>query len=219
MNSAQFIPAPSILSADFSDLGAELKKVMDGGTHWIHVDVMDGHFVPNLTIGAPVVKSLRKIESAYLDCHLMIEEPDRYIDDFIKAGADNITLHVESSGNMRDMLCRIKEAGIHAGITLRPATPLSEIESYLPMIDLALVMTVNPGFGGQSFMEDQVEKVNELDRIRKEKNLSYKIQVDGGVSDKTKAQLTNADVLVAGSFVFKHPEGYAKAIELLKDKS
>ncbi len=217
--SSEFIPAPSILSSDFSKLGEEVAALMDAGTTWIHVDVMDGHFVPNLTIGAPVVKSLRSIKNAYLDCHLMIEEPERYIDDFIKAGADSITLHVESAGNMGDMLQKIKKAGVHAGITLRPATALEDIEAYLPMVDLVLVMTVNPGFGGQSFMEDQVPKVRQLAKWRDEKKLAYKIQVDGGVSDKTKHHLVEADVLVAGSFVFKHPEGYKVAIQKLKEKS
>lgn len=214
---SQFIPAPSILSADFANLEAEINEVLKG-THWIHVDVMDGHFVPNLTIGAPVVKSLRKIEKAYLDCHLMIEEPERYIDDFIKAGADNITLHVESKGNMDEMLDKIKSAGVKAGITLRPATSLDDIKPYLPKLDLVLVMTVNPGFGGQSFMEDQVAKVDELAKLREKNNYSYQIQVDGGVSDKTKGQLSNADVLVAGSFIFKHPEGYEVAMNQLKEK-
>lgn len=216
---SQFIPAPSILSADFANLEVEIAQVMSGGTEWIHVDVMDGHFVPNLTIGAPVVKSLRKIQGAYLDCHLMIEEPEKYIDDFIKAGADNITLHIESKGDMKAMINKIKAAGVKVGITLRPATPLDEIKEYLPEVDLALVMTVNPGFGGQSFMEDQVEKINELAELREKNNDSYQIQVDGGVSDKTKKQLLNADVLVAGSFIFKHPEGYKVAIEQLKEKS
>jgi ribulose-phosphate 3-epimerase len=215
----KFIPAPSILSADFANLQKEVQDLIDAGTQWIHVDVMDGHFVPNLTIGAPVVKSLRKIDQAYLDCHLMIEEPEKYIDDFIKAGADNITLHIESQGDMNEMIQKIHDAGVKAGITLRPATPLSDIEMYLDKVDLVLVMTVNPGFGGQSFMEDQVEKVNDLAKLREENSYSYQIQVDGGVSDKTKAYLSQADVLVAGSFIFKHKDGYKKAIELLKEKA
>jgi ribulose-phosphate 3-epimerase len=213
-----FIPAPSILSADFANLEKEILQLMDAGTNWIHVDVMDGHFVPNLTIGAPVVHSLRKIKKAYLDCHLMIEEPEKYIDDFIKAGANNITLHIESKGDTQKMIDKIKQANVDVGLTLRPATEIQEILPFLSQLDLVLVMTVNPGFGGQSFMMDQVKKVDALAQLRKKNGYHFKIQVDGGVNDKTKEYLTNADVLVAGNYIFKHPDGYKKAIQVLKDK-
>jgi ribulose-phosphate 3-epimerase len=154
--------APSLLSADFGNLERDIKAVMAAGADWIHVDVMDGHFVPNLTIGAPVVKSLRKIPNIFLDCHLMIEEPGKYVDDFLKAGADNITLHVESKGDIGELLKHIQRQGCKAGLTLRPKTPLETILPFLQILDVVLVMTVEPGFGGQSFMQDQVVKISEL---------------------------------------------------------
>lgn len=216
--SDSFIIAPSILSADFANLKSEIDNLIALGENWIHVDVMDGHFVPNLTIGAPVVRSLRKIDKAFLDCHLMISQPQKYIDDFIKAGADLITLHIESEGDHYQMIRHIRNAGKKVGLTLRPATSLETIEPYLQDLDLVLVMTVNPGFGGQSFMSDQVQKVQQLKQWRDERGLKFWIQVDGGVSDITKKQLNDADVLVAGSYVFNHPEGVATAIKKLKEK-
>lgn len=209
--------APSILSADFANLESEVKKVAAAGADWIHVDVMDGHFVPNLTIGIPVVQSLKKVSPLPLDVHLMITEPEKYIEDFIKAGSDYLTIHVESTQVVSECLTKIRSAGIKSGITLRPRTALSEIEKYLPLCDLVLVMTVEPGFGGQSFMHEQVEKITQLKKMRQEKNLSYLIEVDGGVNGETVQHLQDADVLVSGSFVFgSNPN---QAIQKLKTKN
>lgn len=206
--------APSILSADFANLESEIKKIHQAGASWVHVDVMDGHFVPNLTMGAPVVASLKKISPLPLDVHLMIETPEKYVDDFIKAGSDVITIHVESTKNVKSTIEKIKSAGVKAGITFRPKTPIAEIKNYLSIVDLVLVMTVEPGFGGQSFMVDQVEKINDLYQLRKQNQYSYLIEVDGGVNDKTRHYLDKADVLVAGSYVFK--ADYSHAIQSLK---
>ena len=217
-SSNYFIVAPSLLSADFSRLEAEIQKLKEEGIFWIHLDIMDGHFVPNITMGPSIVKSLKKIKDIYLDCHLMIENPEKYLSDFIKAGADGITLHVESKGSVEKMTSRIKQKGIKAGVTLKPGTSLKEIKPYLNQVDLVLVMTVEPGFSGQTFMEDQVAKVDELVEIRRKNNFNYLIQVDGGVNGETRKKLTGADILVAGSFIFKHPLGYRKAIEELRGK-
>ncbi len=207
--------APSILSADFANLEKEVKAVAAAGADWIHVDVMDGHFVPNITIGIPVVASLKKISPLPLDVHLMIEKPEKYLDGFLKAGSDWLTIHVESTNEVETCLRRIREFGSKAGLTLRPGTSVEKVLPYLHLCDLLLVMTVEPGFGGQSFMEDQVAKITRLRQEIKKQNLSTLIEVDGGVSDKTLPHLRDADVLVAGSYVFKND--YAKAISTLKN--
>lgn len=211
----KFLVAPSILSADFARLGEEIRAVEKAGADWIHVDVMDGHFVPNLTIGAPVVKALRPVTGLPLDVHLMIDEPERYVEEFCKAGSDYLTIHVEATNKVESTLQRIRDLGVKPGITLRPRTPVENILPFLKFVDLVLVMTVEPGFGGQKFMQDQVEKImairGELVRLKS----PALIEVDGGVTEQTAQVLKEADVLVAGSYVFKND--YRKAIQALKD--
>lgn len=211
-----FMIAPSILSADFSRLAEEIDAITRAGADWVHIDVMDGHFVPNLTIGAPVVKSLKPVSKLPLDCHLMIEKPERYIEDFAKAGATYITIHVEATDDPRAVLEKIRALGVKPGITLRPATPVSEIEPYLGLVDLVLVMTVNPGFSGQSFMREQSAKITEIREILKRLNNPALIEVDGGITPETAREVQGADVLVAGNAVFKAGVDYATAIKNLK---
>lgn len=211
----KFLVAPSILSADFARLGEEIGKVEKAGADWIHVDVMDGHFVPNLTIGAPVVKSLRPITKLPLDVHLMIDEPERYIGDFAKAGADYLTIHVEATEKVEQTLKDIRALGVKPGITLRPRTKVEEIFPFIKLVDLILVMTVEPGFGGQSFMRDQVAKLKALKTELKKQNAQALLEVDGGINNETAREVTDADVLVAGNYVFKND--YAHAIRTLKD--
>lgn len=206
--------SPSLLAADFANIENEVKKVTAAGADFLHLDIMDGHFVPNLTFGPPVVAAIKKVAKIPLDVHLMIDTPEKYVDEFLKAGADYLTIHVESTQLTGELLKKIRASGAKSGLTLRPRTSINAIKEFLPLCDLVLVMTVEPGFGGQSFMMDQVGKIDWLKNERQKQGLDYLIEVDGGVSDKTRSHVENADVLVAGTFVFKND--YAKAIQSLR---
>ncbi|PKN48989.1 MAG: ribulose-phosphate 3-epimerase [Deltaproteobacteria bacterium HGW-Deltaproteobacteria-16] len=209
--------APSILSADFARLGEEITAVAKGGADVIHIDVMDGHFVPNITIGPLVVKAVRRITDLPLDVHLMIENADAYLDDFAKAGADWITVHVETGYHLHRTIHRIKELGKKAGAVLNPATPLTSLEEILPDLDLVMLMTVNPGFGGQSFIESSLTKIKQLKKMIDDRGLQVGIEVDGGVSPKTIGPIAaaGANIFVAGSAVFGQDD-YGKVIGELK---
>lgn len=196
--------APSILSADFSRLGEEVRKLRDFGADWVHVDVMDGIFVPNITIGPSVIKSLRPHTDLPFDVHLMITKPERYIKEFASAGSDYITVHVEASDTVRQCLQMIHALGKKAGVSLNPSTPFSMVKPYIADIDLLLIMTVNPGFGGQSFMADMVPKITEARNARDEGGISYEIEIDGGINAKTGRICVEAGAtaLAAGSSLF-----------------
>ncbi|MGG1514719.1 ribulose-phosphate 3-epimerase [Paenibacillus oryzisoli] len=198
--------APSILSANFARLGDEIQDVERGGADWIHVDVMDGHFVPNITIGPLVLEAIRPVTQLTLDVHLMIEEPDRYIPDFAKAGADLISVHVEACTHLHRTLGLIKQQGVKAGVVLNPATPISTLEHVLDeQLDLVLIMTVNPGFGGQAFIPGMLNKIRALRELANAKGLTdLHIEVDGGINEVTARQVVEAgaDVLVAGNAIY-----------------
>lgn len=209
--------APSILSADFSRLGDEVSAVSKAGADWIHFDVMDGRFVPNITIGPLVLNALKGKGFPPMDVHLMIVEPERYVADFAKAGADYITVHVEASPHLHRTLQMIRAAGAKPGVVLNPHTPISSIQHVLGMVDLVLLMSVNPGFGGQAFIPEVLPKCAELAELRKRGGHKFLIEIDGGVNDKTAPDLikAGADVLVAGSYVFGAKD-YGAAIATLK---
>ena len=211
--------APSILSADFARLGEEVSEVVRQGADVIHVDVMDGHFVPNITIGPLVVKAVRKITKHPLDVHLMISNPDQYIEDFAEAGADWITVHVETCRHLHRTIHKIKEMGKKAGAVLNPATSLTSLDYILPDLDLVMLMSVNPGFGGQIFISNTVDKIRRLKQMIDAKELANLIEVDGGINEKTICDVSEAgaDIFVAGSAIFGNGD-YKKTIKKLKAK-
>ena len=213
--------SPSILSADFSQLGSEIKRLEEGGADMIHVDVMDGHFVPNLTIGPPVIKALRKHCSLKFDVHLMISPVHKYIDAYADAGADIITIHPEATDNLENSIKKIKEKNKKVGVSLNPETKIDLILDLLDQIDLLLIMSVNPGFGGQKFMPEVLTKIKELRKIQKEKELNFDIEIDGGINfENSKTVIeAGANILVSGTTIFKSNNGdIKKNIELLKSK-
>ncbi|MGA1846056.1 ribulose-phosphate 3-epimerase [Deferribacter abyssi] len=208
--------APSILSADFSRLGDEVRAVEMAGADWIHIDVMDGHFVPNITIGPVVIKSLRKVTKLPFDVHLMISEPEKYVEEFVKAGADILTVHIEASIHLHRLITQIKDLGVKAGVSINPATPLSMLEEILPFVDLVLIMSVNPGFGGQQFIKTSLDKIRRLKKMILKLENDIFIEVDGGVNGDNAASLKEAgcDVVVAGSYVFNSNDYKEKIVSL-----
>jgi ribulose-phosphate 3-epimerase len=213
--------SPSILSADFSQLGNEIKRLEEGGADMIHVDVMDGHFVPNLTIGPPVIEALRKQCSIKFDVHLMISPVHKYIEAYANAGADIITIHPEATESLEESISKIKSLNKKVGISLNPESKLDLITNYLEKIDLVLIMSVNPGFGGQKFMPEVLDKIKQLKKIQQEKNLNFDIEIDGGINfENCKIAIdAGANILVSGTTVFKSNDGdIKKNIDLLKLK-
>ena len=211
--------APSILSADFARLGDQVKQAADAGADYIHVDVMDGHFVPNLTIGPLIVAAIRPHTHLPLDVHLMIESPEKYIDEFANAGADIITVHQEACIHLHRVVEQIKAHGKRAGVAINPATPIATLEEIFPFVDLVLVMTVNPGFGGQAFIATMPQKIAALRKMIDARGLAIELEVDGGINAETAPRVVQAgaQVLVAGNAIFKHPAGIVPAMKELRE--
>jgi ribulose-phosphate 3-epimerase len=211
--------APSILSADFARLGEQIDEAARAGANYIHVDVMDGHFVPNITIGAPVVASIRRVTSLPLDVHLMIEHPERYISDFVKAGADIITVHVEASPHLLSTIRLIKEQGIKAGVSLNPPTPLSAVDEFIHHVDLVLIMSVNPGFGGQSFIPETLPRIASMRKIIDDRRPGIELEVDGGINADNAPDIVEAgaDVLAVGNSIFRAEDGISGAMQRLRE--
>jgi ribulose-phosphate 3-epimerase len=214
-----YLLAPSIIASDFAHIADEVAAIESAGADWIHVDVMDGHFVPDITIGPLFVRSLKRVTNLPLDVHLMISEPEKYISAFAQAGANNITVHVETCPNLPSVIEKIKSFGCIAGVTLNPATPASAIDSVLPLVDLVLVMSVVPGFSGQAFMPEMIGKVEEIrSKLNALRSVAY-LEVDGGINAETLPLMkkAGANAFVTGSAVFKHPQGSGAGVRALKD--
>ncbi len=212
--------APSILSGDFSRLGDQVREATAAGANYIHLDVMDGRYVPNLTFGSVVIENLNEYTNLPLDAHLMVVDPDRHINNFIKAGVHHITVHVEAANHLHSVIYKIKEAGLKAGVALNPSTPISAIEEVLPFIDIALILTVNPGFSGQTLIPSALNKATKLKNIIQDKGYAVEIEVDGGVNPKTADLVarSGADTVVAGSAIFNNKVSISQAMDNLRSK-